>query len=207
MRHVTEGDKEQITLELLSEEALNTSEIEGEFLNRDSLQSSIRRNFGLVTDNRRIPPAEQGIAEMMVELYRRFDASMDNALICRWHALLLQGRRDLSHPGGYRSGTQPMQVVSGPIREPTVHFEAPPSAAVPVEMERFLEWFAATAPRGETPLPILTRAGIAHLYFVSIHPFEEGNGRIGRALAEKVISEGLGHAALIALSRVINRGR
>lgn len=207
MRHVAEGDKEQITLELLSEEALNTSEIEGEFLNRDSLQSSIRRNFGLVTDNRRIPSAEQGIAEMLVELYRGFDAPMDNALICRWHALLLQGRRDLSHPGGYRSGTQPMQVVSGPIHEPTVHFEAPPSAAVPAEMERFWEWFAATAPRGQTPLPILTRAGIAHLYFVSIHPFEDGNGRIGRALAGKVISEGLGHAALIALSRVINRGR
>ena len=70
IRHINVGDKEQITVELISEEALNTSEIEGEILNRDSLQSSIRRNFGLATDNRKIPPAEQGIAQMMVELYR-----------------------------------------------------------------------------------------------------------------------------------------
>lgn len=70
-----------------------------------------------------------------------------------------------------------------------------------------MQWFARTAPGGEAPLPILTRAGMAHLYFVTIHPFEDGNGRIGRAIAEKVISEGLGHAALIALSLTINRGR
>jgi Fic family protein len=90
----------------------------------------------------------------------------------------MQGQRDLSHLGGYRSGAQPVQVVSGPIHEPMVHFEAPSSSAVPVEMERFLEWFTATAPRGDTTLPILTSAGIAHLYFVFIHPFEDGNGRI-----------------------------
>jgi Fic family protein len=74
-------------------------------------------------------------------------------------------------------------------------------------MKRFMKWFASTAPSGKTPLPILTRAGIAHLYFVTIHPFEDGNGRIGRAIAEKVISEGLGHATLIALSLTINRAR
>ena len=69
VKHVTDADREQLTVELLGDEALNTSEIEGEFLNRDSLQSSIRRNFGLTTDNRKIPPAEQGIAQMMVELF------------------------------------------------------------------------------------------------------------------------------------------
>jgi Fic family protein len=74
-------------------------------------------------------------------------------------------------------------------------------------MERFMQWFNRTSPGGEAPLPILTRAGIAHLYFVSIHPFEDGNGRIGRAISEKAISEGLGHAPLIALSLSINRGR
>ena len=81
-----------------------------------------------------------------------------------------------------------MQVVSGPIGSPTVHFEAPPSKRVPAEMKRFLSWFNRTAPQGKEPLPAMTRAGIAHLYFESIHPFEDGNGRIGRAIAEKAIA-------------------
>jgi Fic family protein len=207
IRHISEGDREQITVDLISEEALNTSEIEGEILNRDSLQSSIRRNFGLATDNRRIPPAEQGIAQMMVELYREFDAPMCAPLLFRWHESLMYGRRDLANIGGYRTGPNPMQVVSGPLHDPKIHFEAPPSAAIQAEMGRFMQWFNRTSPGGEAPLPILTRAGMAHLYFVSIHPFEDGNGRIGRAVSEKAISEGLGHAPLIALSLSINRGR
>jgi Fic family protein len=207
IRHISEGERQQITVDLISEEALNTSEIEGEILNRDSLQSSIRRNFGLSTDNRRIPPAEQGIAQMMVELYRGFDAPMCAPLLFRWHESLMYGRRDLANIGGYRTGPNPMQVVSGPLHDPKIHFEAPPSAAIQAEMGRFMQWFNRTSPGGETPLPILTRAGMAHLYFVSIHPFEDGNGRIGRAVSEKAISEGLGHAPLIALSLSINRGR
>ena len=207
IRHIAEGDREQITVDLISEEALNTSEIEGEILNRDSLQSSIRRNFGLTTDNRMIPPAEQGIAQMMVELYREFDAPMCDSLLFRWHESLMNGRRDLATVGGYRTGSSPMQVVSGPLHDPKIHFEAPPSAAIQAEMERFMKWFTRTSPGSEVPLSILTRAGIAHLYFVSIHPFEDGNGRIGRAISEKAISEGLGHAPLIALSLSINRGR
>ena len=207
IRHIGEDDKQQLTVELISDEALNTSEIEGEILNRDSLQSSIRHNFGLVTDNRKIPPAEQGIAQMMVELYRQFDAPLDHDLLFHWHHMLMNGRRDLKDIGRYRTGEQPMQVVSGPIHAPKIHFEAPPSKAVPKEMSGFVEWFARTSPRGKSPLPILTRAGIAHLYFVCIHPFEDGNGRIGRAVAEKAISEGLGHSTLIALSQTINRAR
>jgi len=207
IRHIDEDDQEQITVDLISEEALNTSEIEGEILNRDSLQSSIRRNFGLATDNRKIPPAEHGIAQMMVELYRDFDAPMSDALLFRWHSSLMNGRRDLASVGAYRADSGPMQVVSGPLHDPKIHFEAPPSSLMPTEMKRFMQWFTRTAPGGETPLPILTRAGIAHLYFVTIHPFEDGNGRIGRAIAEKAISEGLRHAALIALSLSINRGR
>jgi Fic family protein len=207
IRHITAADKEQATIELISEEALNTSEIEGEYLNRDSLQSSIRGNFGLATDNRKIPPAEQGIAQMMVELYREFDATMTDALLFRWHESLMNGRRDLASIGSYRASSQPMQVVSGPLHQPQVHFEAPPSASVSAEMKHFIDWLNRTSPHGESPLPVLTRAGIAHLYFVSIHPFADGNGRIGRAIAEKAISEGLGHPALIALSLTINRNR
>jgi Fic family protein len=207
IRHISQDDKNQITVELISEEAFNTSEIEGEILNRDSLQSSIRRNFGLSADNRKIPPAESGIAKVMVDLYQHFDVPLTDNVLFRWQADLMNGRRDLGDIGCYRTGSQPMQVVSGAIHAPRVHFEAPPSSAMPSQMAAFLDWYAHTAPGGSSPLPILTRAGIAHLYFVCIHPFEDGNGRIGRAIAEKAIAEGLGHAALIALSLTINRGR
>lgn len=207
IRHVGADEQQQLTVELLSDEALYTSQIEGEMLNRESLQSSLRRQFGLATDHRRIPPAEQGIAQMRVQLHQQFDAPLSHELLHHWHTLLMNGRRDLQDLGTYRRAAQPMQIVSGPLHEPRVHFEAPPAHAVPKQMGQFMEWFARTAPSGQTPLPALTRAGIAHLYFVSIHPFEDGNGRLARALAEKALSEGFGQPTLIALSLIINRGR
>jgi len=85
-----------------------------------------------------------------------------------------------------------MQVVSGAIHAPRVHFEAPPSTKLRQQMTRFVDWFNGTAPAVREPLPALTRAGIAHLYFESIHPFEDGNGRIGRAIAEKALAQGSG---------------
>ena len=207
IKHVSDDDRQQLIIELISDEALNTSEIEGEILNRDSLQSSIRRNFGLTTDNRKIPAAEQGIAQMMVELYRQFDTPLSNELLFHWHEMLMSGRRDIKDVGRYRTHDSAMQVVSGPLHDPKVHFEAPPSKNIPAEMKRFVQWFARTGPGGKAPLPILTRAGIAHLYFVCVHPFEDGNGRIGRAVAEKAISEGFGQSTLVALSQTINRAR
>ena len=205
--HLADEKRDLLAVEMMSEEAMKTSEIEGEILNRESVQSSIRRQFGLSTDSQRIPPAEKGISELMVELHKQFDAMVDESRLLHWHGLLMNGRRDLSLIGGYRVGGDPMQVVSGAIYDPKVHFEAPPSSMVPGEMRRFLDWYARTAPNGGNRLPVLTRAGICHLYFVSIHPFEDGNGRIGRALAEKSIAEGLGHPILIALSSTIYRAR
>jgi Fic family protein len=96
-----------------------------------------------------------------------------------------------------------MEVVSGAIGKPKVHFEAPPAAQVPKEMTRFIDWFNRTAPGGLEALPALTRAGAAHLYFESIHPFEDGNGRIGRALAEKALAQSLGQPTLTALAATI----
>ena len=206
IKHLEKDGKDLLAVELMSQEALKTSEIEGEILNRDSVQSSIRRQFGLATDHRRIPPAEQGISELMVELYRESQLPLDEARLLRWHALLMSGRRDLVG-GVYRAGSDPMQVVSGPLHSPKVHFEAPPSNAVPNEMRRFLDWYRSTGPDGAKRLPMLTRAGICHLYFVSIHPFEDGNGRIARALSEKSLAEGLGKPELIALSAAIHRNR
>ena len=205
--HIHKDDRDQLTVQIISEEAHQTSEIEGEILARESLQSSLRRHFGLATDQRRIPPAEAGIAEMMIQLHREHASPLTHERLFAWHRSLTQDRRDLRDLGRYRTCGDPMQVVSGPIHDPKVHFEAPPAATVPAEMERFLAWFARTAPQGESPLPILTRAGIAHLYFVTIHAFEDGNGRIARAIAEKALAEGLGHPALIPLSQAINRVR
>jgi Fic family protein len=125
----------------------------------------------------------------------------------RWHTMLLAGDRDIAVIGGYRKHGDPMQVVSGPLHKRKVHFEAPPWDRVPEEMKAFVAWFNDTAPNGKQPLAALTRAGIAHLYFVCIHPFEDGNGRIGRAIAEKVLAQNLGQPSLIALAYTIERKR
>jgi Fic family protein len=138
-----------------------------------------------------------------VDLYRTAAAPLDASKLCAWHAMLMLGRTDLREVGRYRTHPDPMQVVSGKMYDPIVHFEAPPSPRVPHEMDSFLEWFNRTAPSGSDPLPALTRAGIAHIYFESIHPFEDGNGRIGRAISEKALSQGLGGPALTALAATI----
>ena len=202
VKHLTAEDKDQLTVESMSTEAVTTSEIEGEILDRMSVQSSIRRQLGLDADQRRVKPAEQGVAEMMVDLHRSFAEPLSDDMLFAWHRLLMGKRRDL-HIGGYRRHDDPMQIVSGAIYAPKVHFEAPASAEVPKEMARFIDWFNRTAPRGAEPLPAATRAGVAHLYFESIHPFDDGNGRIGRAIAEKVLAQSLGRPTLTALAATI----
>lgn len=202
LKHLKKDDQDTLTVDLLSDEALKTSEIEGEYLNRESLQSSIRRQFGLVTDKHQIPPAEQGIAEMMIDLYKTFADPLTHQALFFWHQKLCKGRRDLENVGAYRTHADPMQVVSGYVHKPKIHFEAPPSKSVKSEMQRFIEWFNISG-FGDGSLPVLTRSGIAHLYFVSIHPFEDGNGRVARALAEKVLSQSLQRPTLIALAQTI----
>ena len=202
-KHINDDDRQILTIDLISDEALQTSEIEGEYLNRDSLQSSILRQFGLTAENRKVPPAEQGIAEMMVDLYQHFAEPLTNEVLFTWHKMLSTGRRDLTDIGRYRTHSDPMQVISGPIHNPNIHFEAPPSNCMANEMKQFIKWFNATAPGGKTPLPALTRASMAHLYFVSIHPFEDGNGRIGRAISEKAMAQNIDQPTLISLSRTI----
>ncbi len=204
-KHLTGKERDWLKVQLVSGEALKTSEIEGEYLDRESVQSSVRRHFGLQTDRRRIPPAERGIADMMVNLYRTCHEALDHATLYRWHRMLTTGRTDLNDVGRYRTGRAAMQVVSGPLHKPTVHFEAPPSRRVRREMDGLIRWFNRTAPGGRTPLPALTRAGIAHLYFESIHPFEDGNGRIGRAVSEKSLAQVLGRPTLIALATVMTK--
>ncbi len=203
VKHLSNPDREQLAVEAISAEAVTTSEIEGEILDRASVQSSIRQQFGLATDSRRVPAKEQGISEMMVDLYRSFAEPLSDDMLFSWHRLLFKDRGGLKDIGRYRTGREAMEVVSGPLHAPSVHFEAPPSSKIPKEMARFAAWFNRTAPAGSEPLPALTRAGIAHFYFESIHPFEDGNGRIGRAIAEKALAQCFGRPTLIALAATI----
>jgi Fic family protein len=203
VKHLSTPDREQLTAEAISAEAVTTSEIEGEILDRASVQSSIRRQFGLATDKRRVPAKEQGISEMMVDLYRSFAEPLSDEMLFSWHRMMFKDHGGLKNIGRYRTGHEAMEVVSGPLHAPRVHFEASPSSRVGEEMARFVTWFNRTAPAGSEPLPALTRAGIAHLYFESIHPFEDGNGRIGRAIAEKALAQCFGHPTLIALAATI----
>jgi Fic family protein len=168
------------------------------------VQSSILRQLGLASsDKPRVTPAEQGIATMMVDLYQSFANPLSDEMLFGWHQMVTSGRKDLADMGRYRTSREPMQVISGPIGAPKVHFEAPLSKQVPAEMKRFISWFNRTAPQSKDPLPAITRAGTAHLYFESIHPFEDGNGRIGRAIAEKAMTQSFGQPVLISLATTI----
>lgn len=206
-KHLNPEDGKLLIVDMITSEAIKTSEIEGEYLNRDSVQSSILRSFGLDTDKHRIDPAEQGIADMMTDLYQNYSEPLSHNTLYNWHKMLTRGRRDLKDIGRYRTHAEPMQVVSDRLDKPVIHFEALPSKMMKREMDAFMSWFAKTAPGGKGSLPPLTRAGIAHLYFVCIHPFEDGNGRIGRAIAEKSLSGCLGEPTLIALSQTIEKKR
>ena len=110
VKHLGEDDRRLLTIELISNEALKTSAIEGEYLNRDSLQSSICRQFGLMTDNRKIPPAEQGIAEVMINLYQHLADLLSHQQLFAWHTWITAGRHDLNDIGRYRSDSEPMQL-------------------------------------------------------------------------------------------------
>jgi Fic family protein len=206
-RHVDRSDRDLLRIELMGDEALKTSEIEGKILDRDSVQSSLRQQFGIDPEQADMPAAERGTAEMMVDLYRTFAAPLTDQTMFGWHRMLMSDERSIRVIGAYRRHVEPMQVISGPIGKQKVHFEAPPSDRIASEMTAFVQWFNETAPDGKTPLAPLTRAGMAHFYFVSIHPFEDGNGRIGRALAEKSLAQNLGQPTLIALAYTIQRER
>lgn len=192
-KHLTKVERQNLVVDLMSHEAVDTSAIEGEPLDRDSVQSSIRKHLGLAGagEHRRAKPAEAGIAEMMVDLCEQVDAPLTEATLHRWHRLITNGRTDLADIGRYRSGGDPLQIVSGPIGQPRVHFEAPPAVQVQEDMVRFWSWLDQTGLRGENPLLPLARAGIAHIWFESIHPYEDGNGRVGRAISEKLLAQGL----------------
>ena len=141
------------------------------------------------------------MAELLCRVYETFDQPLTHKMLWEWHAILFGDSKHITDLGKYRTHPEPMQIVSNRLGSPKVFFEAPPSSQVPREMNEFIEWFN----RASGSKSILARAAIAHVYFESIHPFEDGNGRIGRVLAEKVLSQGVGRPTLIALSQTFEQ--
>lgn len=201
--HLGNDDQNHLRIQLLSDEALLTSKIEGEILNRDSLQSSLQRQFGIKGDDRRIPPREKGISELLTDIHRNFSVELSEDRLKNWHQTLMQGNLEIAIIGDYRSGGDPMQVISGPLHKPVVHYDAPHSSTLPKQMSEFLAWFDES----RQMLPALARSAIAHLYFESLHPFEDGNGRIGRAISELSLSQSLNQPLLVSLSQTIEAKR
>jgi len=201
--------KQETLLQLMLSEAVKTSEIEGEYLSREDVMSSIRNNLGLndtpiyVKDQR-----TSGVAQLMVAVRKDFQEPLTMDTLKGWHQLLFAATTSRVNPGEWRQGDAPMQVVSGAYGREIIHYEAPPSVRVPEEMERFVGWYnSATFPlQGQVPEAIL-KSAIAHLYFESIHPFEDGNGRIGRAIAEKALSQSLGRPVMLSLSKTIEANK
>ncbi len=202
------NEQAESIISILVNEAIKTSSIEGEFISRIDLISSIRKNLGYPTSSYHITDKRsEGIAGLLVKAREDFACNLSDKLLFEWHQLLMSGNKTIN-TGQYRSHAEPMQIISGAIGREEIHFEAPPSAQVPSEMETFFEWFNATKPDGHSPIPnLLIRAAIAHLYFETIHPFEDGNGRIGRVIAEKAIAQGLKRPILMSLSSAIESNK
>ncbi len=182
------GAKEEAVLRTLTQDVLKTSEIEGEHLDPDQVRSSLARRLGMNIGG--LKPADRhvdGVVEMMLDATQRYDQPLNDERLFGWHAALFPtGRSGMSRitVGGWRDDrTAPMQVVSGPVGRERVHFEAPAAPRLPEEMRRFLDWF-----NGDTELEPLLKAAQAHLWFVTVHPFDDGNGRIARAIADMALA-------------------
>lgn len=200
--------REASLLEVMLSEAIKTSEIEGEFLSRQDVMSSIRNKLGLNETRELVrDPKSKGIGALMVDVRKTYQEPLTVEKLWDWHKLLL-GSSLRIRIGQWRSGDAPMQIISGSIGKEKIHFQAPPSGRIPDEMRRFIQWFNDTAPGGIRAISSApVRAAIAHLYFETIRPFEDGNGRIGRAIAEKTLSQTLGRPVMMSLSRTVEADR
>ena len=184
--------RKEALLNALTEDVLKSSEIEGERLDRNQVRSSIARRLGI--DIGGLTPADrevEGVVEMMLDASQHFDQPLSAQRLFSWHtALFPTGRSGMSRidVGAWRKDKKgPMQVVSGPIGKERVHYEAPAATHLRGEMKKFLDWFEK-----ENSTDLVLKAGVAHLWFVTIHPFDDGNGRIARAIADMVLARSEG---------------
>lgn len=199
-RTLPEKTRHETILDMMVTEAVKTSEIEGEFISREDVMSSIRNQLGLNLELQHVKDQRaKGIAKLMLAVRNTFEDALSDAMLFGWHRMLMEGNSRILM-GAWRTHEEAMQVVSGMHHKPTIHFEAPPSDQVPHEMQGYIAWFNNSA---QDMSSALVRSAVAHLYFESIHPFEDGNGRIGRALSEKALSQGLGRPVLLSLSKAI----
>jgi len=201
-KYLKDEDSKQLIVEFLSQEAMSSSDIEGEALHRDSVQSSIKKHLGLQVPRYKIQPKEYGIAEMMVNQHHTSQRPLSHEMMHLWNTMLLHDRRDVEK-GRYRNHPEPMQIVSGNYANDTIFYEAPPSDKVEVLMDDFVKWFNLNSKSNE--LSIIAFAANTHLRFEQIHPYEDGNGRIGRALTEKAIALRLGAPFLSSLAKIIEK--
>ncbi len=178
----------QATLQSLTEEILKSNEIEGEKLDRDQVRSSIARRLGI--DIGALTPADrnvEGVVEMMLDATQKYTEPLTKARLFAWHAALFptgySGMLKITVGAWRKDAAGPMQVVSGPIGREKVHYEAPPASRVDEEMRALLRWS-----NDAEDMDLVLKAGIAHLWFVTIHPFDDGNGRIARALTDLMLA-------------------
>ncbi|MFM2441531.1 MAG: hypothetical protein RL449_172 [Bacteroidota bacterium] len=191
----------EMMIQLMVSEALKTSEIEGEYYSQLDIMSSIRKNLGLPFEHLVKNKNADGLSKMLVDVRKTYEQPLSEKQLKSWHQLLM-GNTPHINAGKWRSDTAPMQIVSGSAANPTVHYEAPPSSRVPQEMKQFITWYNESA--WMSP-PV--KAAVAHLYFESIHPFEDGNGRIGRAIVEKALSQGLNCPLPFSISKAIEANK
>lgn len=183
-------------LDALLRNVMTSSAIEGETLNVESVRSSLARHLGVPTDARGATPRSEGLAALMLDAVHGHDARLDIPRLMRWHTWLFPAGDSLLPSRirvGALRGDEPMQVVSGRVDRPVVHFEAPPRNLLDEQLARFLAWFEST--RDDPSLDPLLRAGIAHFWFVTLHPFDDGNGRLTRALTDLALAQA-GHQAI-----------
>jgi len=180
--------RKEAVLQTLTQDVVKSSEIEGEALDSQQVRSSIARRLGI--DIGALVPADrnvEGVVEMMLDATQNYDKPLTKKRLFDWHAALFPTGRSGMHKirvGKWRDEKSgPMQVVSGPIGRERVHYEAPQAKKIPREMTAFLSWFEA-----DEPIDPVIKAGLAHLWFVTIHPFEDGNGRIARAIADMALA-------------------
>ena len=182
------GIQNATSLDVMVEDVLRSSEIEGELLNADRVRSSIARHLGIETEG--LPEPDhytEGVVQVMLDAVRNSNEPLTHKRLFNWHAALFPTGRSGMYPitvAAYRTGPEPMQVVSGAMGREKVHYEAPASEVVPAMMDEFLRWI-----NGEQGIDPILKAAVAHLWFVAIHPFDDGNGRITRTITDMLLAK------------------